>query len=253
MQSLYASIEWSRGVEDAWVEVSSFVPKLLGFLLILLIGYFIVKLLSKALDKVLDKVGFDKAVERGSVAKAMAKSKYDASDLISKIVFYALFLFVLQAAFGVFGTNPISDLLTDVIAYLPKLVAAIVIIVVASAIAAAVREIVQASLGGLSYGNALSNVAAIAILGVGAFAALNQLEIAEPIVTGLFYAIVGTIAGIAVIAIGGSGIRPMQTRWEQALQRYDEEKPKLRQQAEGSKDRVVARAHERKEQVEGTN
>lgn len=253
MQSVYASIEWSRGIEDAWADVSSFVPKLVGFLLVLLIGYFIVKLISKAVDKVLDKVGFDKAVERGAVAKAMSKSKYDASDLISKLVFYTLFLFVLQAAFGVFGENPISDLLGDVIAYLPKLIAAIIIVVVASAIAAAVREIVQASLGGLSYGNALASVAAIAILALGVFAALNQLQIAEPIVNGLFYAIVGTLAGIAIIAVGGGGVRPMQSRWEKSLQRYDAEKPKLKQEAAGSKERIAERAQERKEQAGGSN
>ena len=57
--------------------------------------------------------------------------------MISKIVFYALFLIVLVLAFGVFGPNPVSDLLEGVIAYLPKVIAAIIIIVVAAAIAAA--------------------------------------------------------------------------------------------------------------------
>src|SRR5688572_20197345 len=124
----------------------------MGFLLILLIGWIVVKAISKAVDAALERVGFDKAVERGGVRQALAKSKYDASDIVSKIVFYALFLIVLQMAFGVFGDNPVSEMITGIVAYLPKVFAAIVIVVVGAAIAAAVKEIVEASLGGLSYG-----------------------------------------------------------------------------------------------------
>ena len=104
----------------------------------------------------LERVGFDKAVERGGVKKALAKSQYDASSILAKLGFYVLMLFVLQLAFGIFGTNPVSDLITGVIAYLPNIFVAILILVVASAIAAAVKEIVEASLGGLSYGKALA-------------------------------------------------------------------------------------------------
>jgi hypothetical protein len=245
------AVEWSQGVEDAWSDVASFVPKLLGFLIILAIGYFVVKAIAKIADSVLERVGFDRAVERGGVKQALSTSKYDASDIVSKIVFWTLFLFVLQLAFGVFGDNPMSELVTSVIAYLPKVFVAIVIVVIASALAAGAREIIDASLGGLGYGKTLANVAGIAIMAVGAFAALNQLEIAPEIVTGLFYAILAVIAGSAIIAIGGGGIQPMRTRWEQALQRYDEEKPKMQREMDGARDRIEARAKERAEQVSG--
>jgi fumarate reductase subunit D len=101
---------------------------------------------------VLERVGFDRIVERGGVKKALAKAKFDASDIVAKIVIYAVFLMVLQMAFGVFGANPVSDLLRSVVAYLPKVVAAviiIIIIIVAAAIATAARELIDASLGGL--------------------------------------------------------------------------------------------------------
>lgn len=249
MNCLVAAVEWSRGVEDAWAKVAAFFPKFVAFLAILVIGYFIAKVLAKAIGAVLERVGFDTAVERGGVKQALAKSKYDASDLVGKIVFYAVFLVVLQMAFGVFGPNPVSDLLAGVIAYLPKVIAAILIVVVASAIAAAAKELIQASLGGLSYGPTLAKAVGIAIVAVGAFAALNQLQIAPAIVTGLFYALLAVVAGSAIIAIGGGGIKPMQQRWEQTLQRYDEEKPKVRQEAQGATDRIAQRAQEVKDQA----
>jgi hypothetical protein len=243
------AVEWSQGIEDAWSDVASFVPKFIGFLIILLIGYFVAKLIAKAVGAILERVGFDRAVERGGIKKALDRSEYDASDILAKVVFYALFLIVLQMAFGVFGPNPISDLLEGVIAYLPKVIAAILIIVIASAIAAAARELIDASLGGLSYGPTLANATGIAIVVVGIFAALNQLQIAPAIVTGLFYAVLAIIVGSAVIAIGGGGIAPMRSRWDNVLARYDEEKPKLQQATQGSKDRIAERAQQRADQA----
>ena len=246
---MIASIEWSDGLQNAWNDIAEFFPKLIGFLIILIIGYVIAKAVSKALNAVLERVGFDRAVERGGVKKALAQSKFDASDIVAKLIFYALFLLVLQMAFGVFGDNPISDLLQSVIAYLPRVIVAIIIIVVASAIGAAVREMSDASLVGLSYGRALATAAGAAIIVIGIFSALNHLLIAPPLVTGLFYALLAIIVGSAVIAIGGGGIQPMRERWMNVLTKYDEEKPKVQQAAQGAKERIDQRAQVRLQQA----
>src|SRR5215203_1570586 len=129
----------TQSFRDLLDTVIQFLPKLVAFLVILVIGYFIAKLLQKLVDKVLEKVGFDRAVERGGVKTALAKSQYDASDILAKIVFYAVMLFVLSTAFGVFGPNPISDYLRAIVAYLPRVFVAILIVVIASAIAAGVK------------------------------------------------------------------------------------------------------------------
>jgi small-conductance mechanosensitive channel len=146
------AVAWSRGIEEAWSNVASFVPKLIGFLIILIIGYVIAKLIAKAVGALLERVGFDSADERGGVKTALDKYQFDASDMVGKIVFYTLFLIVLTMAFGVFGTNPISDMLEGVIAYIPNVLAAILIVVIASAIGTAAREMVDVSLRRLSYG-----------------------------------------------------------------------------------------------------
>lgn len=236
------AVEYSQGIEDAWSSVASFVPKFIAFLLILIIGYLVVKALSKIADAALERVGFDKAVERGGIKKALDHSKYDASDVVGQLIFYALFLLVLQMAFGVFGENPVSDLIASVIAYLPKVIAAILILVVGAAVAAAAKDLIQAALGGVEYGKTVANGVSIAILATVAFAALNQLQIATDIVNGLFYALLAIIVGSTVIAVGGGGIKPMQQRWENALQRYDEEKPRLQNQSGSAADRMKDQA-----------
>lgn len=246
---LLAKIDFETSISDAFGNVIKIIPKVIAFLLILVIGYFIAKAIAKALAKILERVGFDKAVERGGVKKALAKSEYDASDILGKVIYFAIMLFVLQMAFGVFGPNPISDMITGVVAYLPKVVAAILIIVVASAIAAAVRELIDASLGGLEYGAALANATATAVIIVGIFAALNELQIAPAIVTGLFYALLAAAVGVTVIAVGGGGIKAMQTRWDNVLAKYDEEKPRINQERQGAKERIKQRAQERQAQA----
>jgi hypothetical protein len=231
---VHFAVEWNQGLEDAWSDVATFVPKFLGFLAILLIGYIVAKAISKIADKALERVGFDTAVERGGIKQALAKSQYDASDIVSKVIFYGLFLLVLQMAFGVFGENPVSEMIAGVVAYIPKVFAAIVIFVIAAAIATAAKELITNSLGGLDYGNTLGTVAAIAITTVGVFAALSQLEIAPAIVNGLFYAILAVVVGSSIVAIGGGGIQPMRQRWENALRKYDQEKPRIQQQMQST-------------------
>lgn len=219
-------------LNDALRSVALFVPKLAAFLVILLVGWLIAKVIAKAIDKVLERVGFDRAVERGGVRRALAKSKYDASDIVAKLVYYTLVLFVLQMAFGVFGPNPISDLLTGIIAFLPKAIVAIIIVVVTAAIATAVRELIANTLGGLSYGKVLANVAAAFILGLGIIAALNQVGIATTVTLPVLVAVLATIGGILVVGVGGGLIKPMQQRWEGYLQTASRETQNIRQQAQ---------------------
>lgn len=210
-------------LRDMWRSVATFAPKLIAFLVILIIGWIIAKLIAKAVDKILERVGFDRAVERGGVRKALARSDYDASTIASKIVYYALLLFVLQMAFGVFGPNPISSLIAGVIAFLPRLFVAVIIVVVAAAIAAAVRDIVSNALSGLSYGRLLATIASVFILGLGIIAALNQVGIALTVTLPVLVAILATIGGILVVGVGGGLIKPMQQRWENYLTRAEDE------------------------------
>jgi hypothetical protein len=219
--AVLADIDLQQGIEDAWNSIAVFVPKLVGFLLILVIGYFIAKLLARLVDTLLERIGFDGWVERGSLRMTFEGSRFDPSDLVSVVVFWTAFLVVLQLAFGVFGPNPVSDLLTGIIAYLPNVFVAVIILVIASALAKVVSDVVGSMLGGATGGRWIARGAGLAILIVGIFAALNQLEIAPEIVNGLFYALLAIIVGSAIVAVGGGGIRTMQRYWERASSRLE--------------------------------
>nr|WP_277349933.1 hypothetical protein [Nonomuraea sp. FMUSA5-5] len=138
----------------------------------------------------------------------------------------------MQIAFNVFGPNPVSALLAGVVGWLPKALVAIVIIVVAGAVARAVKDIVDGMLGGLSYGRWVGTAAAVFIWALGIIAALNQIGVATTVTTPVLVTVLATIGAIAAIGIGGGLVRPMQQRWERWLGRIEQEAPQARAHAE---------------------
>lgn len=222
-QPLALSVDFSQGFTDAWSAVVGFIPKFIAFLAILLIGWFIAKLIARVVDRVLRKVGFERLAERSGASQALRGSKYDATGILTKVVYYGLLLIVLQLAFGAFGPNPISVMITAVVAWLPRAIVALVIVVVAMAIARAVRDIILAALGGLSYGRAVATATWAFIVALGVIAALGQAGIATAITAPLLTAVLATIAGIAIVGVGGGLIAPMRQRWERWLSRAEQE------------------------------
>ena len=188
-----------RGLSDMWRSVLLFLPTALAFLAILIIGYVLARLLRTVVAKALHRVGFDRAVDKGAVGRALRGSKITASDLCAKIAFYAVLLFALQLAFGIWGPNAVSDLLTALIAWLPRAFVAIVIIVVAAAIAGAAHDLIASTLGGLTYGRLLARTASILIITLGVIAALDQVRIATAVTQPLLIAVLATVAGVVIV------------------------------------------------------
>lgn len=218
---------------DMWRSVLLFVPRAIAFIAILVIGWIIARFVGRIVNRALERVGFDRAVERGGVGRALERTKYDASDILAKLAFYAVMLFTLQFAFGVWGPNAISDLISGVVAWLPRAFVAIVIVVVAAAIASAVRDLMTGALGGLSYGRVLANLTSIFIIALGVIAALNQVGIATTVTTPVLIAVLGTVAGILIVGVGGGLVKPMQHRLELWLQRASTESRMMRERGQG--------------------
>lgn len=227
-----AAVDVGQGISNAWSTVATFVPKLVAFLVVMIIGWFIAKAVAKIVDKVLEKVGFDRVVERGGIKKMLAKSKYDASSIISKLVYYAIILIALQIALGAFGPNPVSAMVMGVVAWLPRAAVAIIIVVIAGAIAKAVKDMVGSALGGLSYGKVLATIASVFIWGLGIIAALNQIGVATTVTMPVLITVLATVAGVLVVGVGGGLVRPMQQRWENWLGRAEQEMPAAKAQAQ---------------------
>ena len=227
-----------RGLSDMWRSVLLFIPAALAFAAIVLVGYLVARLLRTAVTKGLHRAGLDRAVERGAAGRVLGSMS--ASELCGKLAFYAVLLFALQLAFGIWGPNPVGDLLTDVIAWLPRAFVAVVIIVVAAAVARAAQELIAGALGGLAYGRLLARAVSGVIVALGVIAALEQVRIATAITQPLLIAVLATVAGVVIVGVGGGLIRPMQQRWEVWLDRAGAESATIREHARAYADQRQA-------------
>jgi hypothetical protein len=216
---------------DAMRAVALFVPKLVLFAVILLAGWLAGRLLLRVVDRALGRLGFNRVAERGGIQPALARAGVNASELVARLAYCAVLLVTLQLAFGIWGPNPVSDLIAAVVAWLPKAAVAIAVIVVAAAIARAVRDVVGTALGGLSYGRPAAAIAAYFILGFGVVAAANQVGVATTITTPVLVTVLATLGGIAVVGLGGGLVKPMQQRWERWLSRAEQESHAIGQHA----------------------
>ncbi|AGL19633.1 TM helix repeat-containing protein [Actinoplanes sp. N902-109] len=235
-------------LRDMWRSILLFIPALLAFLLILVVGYVLARLLRTVTAKALHRVGFDRAVERGAVGRALG-DRIQPSDLCAKIVFYAVMLFALQLAFGIWGPNPVSDLLTALVAWLPRAFVAVVIVVVAAAVGGAVRDLISSALGGLGYGRLLGRVAYGLIVALGVIAALDQVRIATSVTQPVLIAVLATVAGVVIVGVGGGLVRPMQRRWDMWLERASAETAVIREHARTYAEEKARREREAAEQA----
>lgn len=215
-------------VTDGFRTVTTFIPKLLGFLIILVVGYFVAKLVAKVVDSLLERAGFDRAVERGGINKALAQSSYDASDVVAKLVFFAIFIPVLAAAIDTLGIQALREPMAAFIALIPRILVAIVLVVIGALLASMAKRFLSNTLGGLSYGSLLANAAAVLILFGFVKSALDQVGIATVVTTALLYTVFAAVAGVVIVGVGGGLIQPMQSRWENLLAKADDEKDKIK-------------------------
>ncbi|MGX1669830.1 membrane protein [Streptomyces sp. NPDC055400] len=222
------AVDFTGGLNDAWSKVAQFVPKLVGFLVVLAIGWFISKMIARVLDRVLRKVGSEKLAERSGTDRMLEGSKYDMTAIVCKVVYYALLLITLQIALGVFGPNPVSNMINGIVAWLPRAVVAIVLVVIAMAIANVVRDIVTNALSAVSYGRTIGTIVWACIVALGVIAALGQAGIATAVTQPVLIAALAAAVGIVVVGVGGGLIVPMRQRWERMLNSAEQETAKAR-------------------------
>jgi len=215
------AIDWTQGFEDAWNDVATFLPKLAAALAVLIIGWIIAKVIRKVIVKVLNTIKLDSYVDKAGIGAPLERAGYPNSvDLIGKIIYFALMLLVIQLAVGVFGDTAISNAIDDMVAFIPKLIVAIVIVIITGVIANAVRDLMAPAVAHLSSGDLLKKAAYVAIWLIGGFAALDTLQVAADVVDTLFETIVYSLGFIIVIKFGVGGIWAARDRFWPAV--YDQ-------------------------------
>jgi hypothetical protein len=223
---LIGAIDISDSLQRGLDELVAFLPRLVGFLLILLIGWLIARAVKALLTKALEGVGLDRALSGGSAGPYVARAMPDArpSELIGTIAFWFVFLGALAIAVSQLGIEALDNFLQSVVAYLPNVVVAILIFVVAGAIATAVSGLVSRTLGDTATGKIAGSAAPVLIMGIATFMILDQLNIAPAIVEITYIALLGSVALGMAIAFGLGG-RDVAGRLLEDAYRHGRERP----------------------------
>jgi Conserved TM helix len=189
--------------------VLTFIPRLLGFLVILLVGWLIATAVSKALTFLLRKIGFDRLGDRIGLTRLEQRMgvKMDAAGLLGKIVYWFLLLVFLVPAADALGLPAVSSILNQLVAYIPNVFVAILVLFLGALAATVVADIVRGATASAKMGNAnlFASVARYAIIGFAALIALEQLQIAPALLNELFAALVGATAIAFGLAFGLGG------------------------------------------------
>jgi len=194
----------------------TFIPKFLGFLVILLVGWLIASLLSKAITFLLRKIGFDRLATRIGLAR-MEQSmgvRLDTAGILGKIVFWFIFLIFLVPAVDALGLTTVSGVLNSLVAYIPNVFVAVLVLFLGTLAATFVADIVRGATATARIGSptVFAAIARWAIIGFAALIALEQLQIAPALITVLFTAIVGAVAIAFGLAFGLGG-QETARRW----------------------------------------
>ncbi len=205
-----------QGLDDAWEGIVEFTPKLVGALIILLVGWLIARVLRRAFEALFKGIGLDRLLERAGMGETLTDAGYTVSGLLATLVYWIAILITLLLASETLDIGGLSELLRDLIAYLPLIFVAAVVILVAGALAAVVAELVEpwAEREGVAW---LTPVARWSIIGFGFLAAFNTLNLADEIVNTLFIGLVGTIGITLAIAFGVGGIKTAENWWRGVL------------------------------------
>ena len=185
------------------------IPKILGFLVILVIGWLIASAVAGAVAALLRTVHFNDVARRSGFSGFVEKMgiKRDASGFLADLVKWFVRLIVLVSAFDALGLPAVSQVLEQLLLWLPNLVVALVILVLAGLAANALGNLVRGATAEARLRNPelLATIARVSVWGFAIVVAVNQIGIATTLVNTLFMGLVGALALALGLSFGLGG------------------------------------------------
>lgn len=188
-------------------ELAAFLPRLAAAIGILMIGFLLAKGAERVTDFLFHRIGFDRWMREGGVTEALerAGTMLDPSTVLAKLVFWTMMLLVILVAANALGVEAVSLLFGELLAYVPHVFAAVIVLVLGILLGEFVKDLVLASAGTLAAAPTLARAGKAAVILLSVFMALEQLEIAQDVLLVFFIAVVGAASLAAGIAFGLGG------------------------------------------------
>lgn len=180
-------------------------PRFLAVLAIILISYLVAKAVAAAVHNLLGRAQLNQRLHAGRGGNIIQRAIPNPMGLIATITYWAIFLFGLSIAISYLGIDFLENIVRAVYGYIPNVIAAILIFLVAGAISGGVATLIANTMGDTPTGKVVGAAAPTLIMSIATFMILNQLKIAPAIVTITYAAILGAIALGMALAFGLGG------------------------------------------------
>lgn len=221
------------------------IPRVIGFIVILIIGWLISGILASAVAALLRAVRFNDLSQRSGLTGFVQNMglRTDAAGVMANIVKWFVRLIVLVVAFDALGLPAVSAVLQQFLLWIPNLVVAVVILVLTGLAANALGDLVRGSTAqaGLSNPDLLATITRAAVWGFGIVIAVNQIGVAQTLVNTLFMGLVGALALALGLAFGLGGRDTAGQIVEGWYRRGRNAQPKLERAAENLERNVEQR------------
>jgi len=212
------------------------IPKVIAFILIAIIGWIIASLVARAVEALLRNVRFSDMAQRSGFDGFVANTgvKTDAAGFVALIAKWFIRLIALVVAFDALGLPAVSDVLRQLLLWLPNVVVAVAVLIIGGLAANALAGLVRGATAKADLGNPdlLANVARVAVWAFAIVVALDQIGIARELVNTLFMATVGAVALAVGLAFGLGGRETAAEMWRNWYERSRRAAPKIEDAAE---------------------
>jgi small-conductance mechanosensitive channel len=235
---LLALNNWGDKLENGFTAIFGFIPELIAALLILIIGYIVAKVVGNLLSRLLQRAGLDRTLTSGQGGRYVSRLTRSPSGLLGRVAFWAIFLGAISLAVTALGINALTDFVAAIFAYLPNVIAALLIFLVAGALAAAVGALVARTMGDTPTGKIVGSIAPLLIMAIAAFMILDQLKIAEDIVRITYLALMGGLALALALAFGLGGRDVAARMLEGAYAKGQESREQVRRDLQQGRERA---------------
>ena len=196
-----------QGLQSAFTTFVNYLPQILGAIVVLVVGYIIAKILDTVITKLLRRAKLDARLTSNSGGRFIEKASPDGSParLVGGVVFWVIMIFVITSAIGTLNIPALTGFMNQVLSYLPNVLAALLIFVVAAAVAGAIGGLAHRTMGDTPTGRVVRAGVPALVMAIAIFMILTQLGIAPVIVTATYIALVGAIALGSALAFGLGG------------------------------------------------
>ena len=198
-----------NSLNQFWLDLVHFLPKLLAVIVILFFGWLLAKLARAAVKRTLELMQFDKFARKSGLEAFMnhGNLSLSLSGIISHVVYWLVILMFIITGSNMLGLNEVSLLMQQLASYLPHIIVAILVLIFGTLLARFVNRLVFAWLYGIKFERALeistSVEYGIQILAI--FVALEQLGIGTQLINSLFIIVFGALFLALAIAFGLGG------------------------------------------------